>query len=329
MSRPMPSMEADFRKAEGREEAVMYVLPTSGGPAQKIHASAMLLLPSAAMAWAGWRALTGDADLVDWSLAVSLYVATMLGITVGFHRLFAHRAFRAHWLLKVVLLALGSMAAQGPPIYWVANHRRHHRFSDDAGDPHSPIDESVPGKVSWRSFWHAHSGWMFGHKLSNTAALTKDLIRDPMVVAVNRSYYAWVILGLAIPAVLGSLLIGGAGGALEGLAWGGGVRLFISYHLTSCINSVTHSFGYRTYATPDFSRNNAWIGAATLGEAWHNNHHACASSAKFGHSWWELDPGWIFIRLMEAIGAARDVQRPSARVIDRTGRTEKTRGTGT
>jgi stearoyl-CoA desaturase (delta-9 desaturase) len=171
--------------------------------------------------------------------------------------------------------------------------------------------------ASWPGFWHAHIGWTFTPEMTNSAVFARDLLRDGTISWVNRHYYKWVMLGLVLPAGIGALVTASAEGAWEGLLWGGGVRLFISYHLTNAINSVTHLFGYRSFATREASRNNAWLGLITLGEAWHNNHHACPRSAIFGFSWWETDIGGLVILGLERLGLVWRVRKPVARILER------------
>jgi stearoyl-CoA desaturase (delta-9 desaturase) len=248
-------------------------------------------------------------------LALLLYVLTMLGITVGFHRLLSHRAFQCSSAARAVLVTLGCMAAQGPPIYWVANHRRHHQFSDVPGDPHSPHGAGGHTLPTISGLWHAHAGWTFWHELTNSAYYCRDLLRDPVVAWLNRHYGIIVFLGLAVPACIGLVLERSPHGLFDGLLWGGGVRMFASYHLTNSINSITHAFGYRSFATPECSRNNLWLGLPTLGEAWHNNHHAFPSSAIFGYSWWEIDIGGAAIRALEALGIIWNVRKPSPELL--------------
>jgi stearoyl-CoA desaturase (delta-9 desaturase) len=152
-------------------------------------------------------------------------------------------------------------------------------------------------------------GWTFTHSLTNSARYARDLLQDDVVGWVNRRYYQWVLLGILIPTAVGACLEGSAAGAWAGLAWGGGVRLFLSYHMTGSINSVTHLFGYRPFATPDHSRNNLWLGLPTFGESWHNNHHAFPRAAIFGRAWWELDLGGLLIRLLHSVGLVWDVRK--------------------
>jgi stearoyl-CoA desaturase (delta-9 desaturase) len=263
-----------------------------------------LVVPAALTGIALHHAATEGLRVWQVVLTVSLYCLTMLGITVGFHRLLAHRAFVTPSWVRTTLAIAGSMAAQGPPIYWVSNHRRHHRYAERAGDPHSPHCNDTDQLGTWRGFWHAHIGWTFTHEMTNPTIFCRDLLRDPSIRAVNRRYYIWVALGLVVPMLVGAQMDGFWSGAWNGLLWGGGVRLFVSYHMTNSINSITHLFGYRRFPTRDRSKNNLWLALPTMGEAWHNNHHGRPWSPTFSRAWWEVDVGGALIALLERTGLA-------------------------
>jgi stearoyl-CoA desaturase (Delta-9 desaturase) len=308
MSRPYLARRA--------KSSATYILGgNSGGAARIAHAAAILVLPTIAVLIASWQIVNGAVQVWQPILALTLYILTMIGISVGFHRLLAHRAFQASNPVAVILIVSGCMAAQGPPIYWVSNHRRHHQFGDTIGDPHSPHYADEHELKGWAGFLHAHIGWTFTHELSNPVYFCKDLLRDRLTVAVSRHYYAWVLMGLAMPTVAGGLMELSIEGMLNGFLWGAGVRLFMSYHLTNSINSITHMFGYRSFNTLECSRNNLFLGLPTLGEAWHNNHHAFPNSAIFGVSWWEIDVGGIVVSCLERLGAVWNVRRPSVEMI--------------
>lgn len=245
------------------------------------------------------------------SLLIVMHLLTMLGITVGYHRHFAHRAFKCRGSVRVLLGILGGMAAQGPLIHWVSNHRRHHEFSDLAGDPHSPNLGEDLGLL--RRVWHAHLSWMLTGEVTNPARYAKDLLRDPVARIINRLYLLWVALGLALPAMVGGLWAGTWVGAVQGFLWGGVGRIVLVHHSTWAINSITHLFGSRPHATSENSRNNLWLVIPSAGEAWHNNHHAFPSSARFGLEWWQLDLGWLAIRLLESLRLAWDVKKAAPR----------------
>jgi stearoyl-CoA desaturase (delta-9 desaturase) len=259
-------------------------------------------------AWRSWQGLLSGRDLVVFGV---LYLLTGLGVTVGFHRLFTHRSFKTGPVVRAVLGILGSAAIEGPVISWVADHRKHHAFSDVPGDPHSPhVEHGVGLRGALRGLAHAHLGWLFVHdQRGSRERYAPDLLADPVMRFVDRLFPVWAAGGLAAAFALGYAIGGTLDAALTGLLWGGGVRLLLLHHVTYSINSICHVFGRRRFATPDESRNVFWLSLLTLGESWHNNHHAFPTSAQHGMRRWELDPSALVIRGLEACGLAWDVVR--------------------
>jgi stearoyl-CoA desaturase (Delta-9 desaturase) len=258
--------------------------------------------------WLAWGGTLHWQDLVV--LAVS-YVITGTGITVGYHRLFTHRSFKTNRLVRALFAVFGSAAVEGPVIEWVATHRKHHRFSDLPGDPHSPhAEHGVGWQGALRGLLHAHIGWMFrGIDRASEERYAKDLLADPLIRTVDRTFPLWVLLGLLFPFGLGVAITGSIVGGLTGMLWGGAVRILFLHHATFSINSLCHFFGRRRFSTGDQSRNLAWLALPTFGEAWHNNHHAFPTSAHHGLTRWQLDPGGWLIDGLERIGLAWDVVR--------------------
>ncbi|MBL8826001.1 MAG: acyl-CoA desaturase [Planctomycetaceae bacterium] len=244
-----------------------------------------------------------------------MYLVSGLGITVGYHRLFTHRAFEATPALQAVLAISGATAVQGPLLQWVAVHRRHHRYSDHHGDPHSPKTLGSNVGAIMRGFWHAHLGWLFVRNVPDLAGYVKDLRRNPLLMQIDRLFVVWVALGLLIPAALGGWLTGTYAGAIRGFLWGGLVRVLLVSHVTWSINSVCHLWGSRPYPTRDLSRNNVLFGWLGLGEGWHNNHHAYPTSARHGLKWWQFDVSYLLIRACEKLGWAWNVHGPEI-VVD-------------
>ncbi len=265
----------------------------------------------------GWRShLLVWQDLVI--LAV-MYCGVGIGVTVGFHRLHTHRSFRVHPLVRAWFAALGSAAAEGPVIDWVATHRKHHQFSDVEGDPHSPHTGHDHGfKGAFKGLVHAHIGWVFSEmEVADERLYAKDLLADPLMRFVDRTFVLWVLVGLAIPFGLGVLLSGTIAGGLTALLWGGAARIFLLHHSTFSINSLCHFFGKQEYDTSDESRNLAWLAIPTWGEAWHNTHHAFPTSFRHGIGRHQIDLSAGVIRLMEMCGIAHDVVRISPARIER------------
>ncbi len=261
---------------------------------------------------AGYQVLEFGVGAMELALLSFMYTLTGIGISVGYHRYFSHGAFDTTPWLRTGLAILGSMAGHGPVVSWTATHRCHHKHSDVAEDPHSPHLHGRTFGGRMRGLWHAHMGWLLNSDLPNSMIFAKDLLQDPVLSRVNRLYLVWVALGLVIPAVVGGMLTGSLVGAGQGLLWGGAARFFLGFHATSSVNSITHSFGSRAFETRERSTNLAMLAIPTFGEGWHNNHHAFPSSAKFGLRWWQLDLGYLLIRVLESLGLAWNVRRATA-----------------
>lgn len=247
---------------------------------------------------------------LDLGLCMGMYAVTMLGITLGYHRLFTHRSFKCVAAVKAFLGIAGGMSAQGPVIFWCACHRKHHRHSDEEGDPHSPHYSGGGWRGILKGCWHSHVGWMLGHAHEPYFRLVPDLIRDRMVLRLSQLYFWWVVAGIVLPGVLGGLWTQSWAGFFTGVLWGGFVRLFLVHHSTWSINSVCHLFGARNYDTGDESRNNLVCALLTFGEGWHNNHHAFPTSARHGLRWWQLDVVYLLICSLRIFGLVWDVRLP-------------------
>lgn len=275
MARAVPSaaVEPKLEKSTGEKIAVLAIvtIPFLG----TLYAMAML--------WNQW------VDWLDVTLMFVFYVISGLGITVGFHRMLTHKSFETSRPLKALFLIAGCMAVEGDPITWASTHIQHHAHSDDEDDPHSPLE----------GLWHAHMGWLFGHK-NNVAVYGTWLKKDPTVVWVAKTWILWVAVGMIIP-----LLIAG----WSGLIWGGLVRIFLTHHVTWSVNSICHTFGARDYQTRDASRNNFLVGLLAFGEGWHNNHHAFPRSAFHGLRWYQVDFSGYLIRALESVGLVWNVYR--------------------
>ena len=249
-----------------------------------------------------WNRAIGWTDL---GVMAAMYLVTALGITIGYHRLLTHRAFQTFKPVEYTLAAGGSMAVQGPVIDWVADHRKHHAHTDEEGDPHSPHVGQGSGLAG---LWHAHVGWLFeSNGQADRRRYAPDLVEDPGMRRISRNFPWLVGLSLMIPFAAGGLLTASLVGGLTAMLWGGFVRIFFVHHVTWSINSICHFHGARRFATDDESRNVWWLSLASLGEAWHHNHHAFPRSASHGLRWWELDPSGALIRGMRRLGLAWNV----------------------
>jgi len=241
-----------------------------------------------------WNRLTTWADL---AICAGMYFPTALGLTVGFHRMLAHRAFEAHPVVRFILLALGCMAGTGDPVRWSAIHLEHHARSDREGDPHSPLN----------GLWHAHIGWFLPGFNDKPETYARGIADDPMCQFFRRTYWIWILISVSIPFFIGGW---------TGLLWGTFVRFFFTLHVGSSVNSICHTFGRADYETGDRSRNEWVFGVFALGEGWHNNHHAFPRSAFHGLKWWQIDVSGYLIRTLEWLRLARNVHRVTPQLLD-------------
>jgi stearoyl-CoA desaturase (delta-9 desaturase) len=259
-----------------------------------------------------WNRAVGPLELI---LLVSFYVVTCLGVTLGYHRMFTHRAFESSRAFRAIMAVLGSMAVEGSVITWVADHRKHHAFTDQEGDPHSPHLHGEGFINSVKGLWHAHVGWLFESVgTAERERFAPDLVKDRVIRAVDKLFWLWVVLSMAIPFAIGWIIGGGFGTAVTALLWGGFVRIFLLHHVTWSINSVCHFFGRKRFDVEDESRNVFWLAPLSMGEAWHHNHHAFPTSAFHGLRFWErmADPTGLVIALLERLGIVWNVVRVSA-----------------
>jgi stearoyl-CoA desaturase (delta-9 desaturase) len=276
--------------------------------------SVIIVAPLIALAYAVVRWWGHGVDLRDTVLASVFYVVVGHGVTVGFHRLLTHRSFSASRPLKIALGILGSMAFQGGPIGWVADHRRHHARADREGDPHSPHGYGTRVSDRARGLWHAHVGWVLHHTPTSWRRYAGDMLGDRDLVIVNRLFPVWCVASLALPFGVG-WLFGGVAGGLTALLWAGGVRICLLHHVTWSINSICHTIGRRPFDTPDKSTNVRLLALVSFGESWHNGHHAFPRSARHGMLRHQCDSSARLIALFERLGWAKDVRwgRPGVR----------------
>jgi stearoyl-CoA desaturase (Delta-9 desaturase) len=282
------------------------VQPVANQKLDRFLTGTVTVLPFIGLGIAGWQMWNQWLHWYDLVAFLAVYIPTGLGITVGFHRLFTHRSFKTGPITRGVLAALGSAAIEGPVVAWVADHRKHHAFSDEEGDPHSPhVDHG-----GLRGLFHAHIGWLFVHdQRALKTRYAPDLLADPVVSFVNRTFVCWVLAGFAVPFAIGFALGGTLMAGLTSLLWGGLIRMLVLHHVTYSINSLCHVFGRRDFETGDESRNLAWLALPSFGESWHNNHHAFPTSSVHGLKWWQIDTSSMVIRLLERLGLAWDVVR--------------------
>jgi stearoyl-CoA desaturase (delta-9 desaturase) len=272
--------------------------------------------------WSLWGWGVGWSDVVAF---VVMYTVSILGVTVGFHRMLTHAGFDAPAWVRYSWASLGSLAVEGDPITWVADHRRHHAHSDQEGDPHSPHLEADTFWGTVKGLWHAHIGWMLNRtEKSDPTRWAPDLLKQPGIVRISRWFPWFIVLSLAIPALIGFVLTGTLIGAITGFLWGGPVRILVAHHITWSTNSICHYFGTRPFDSGDHSTNNWVLSIVSFGESWHNNHHAFPSSAVHGLRWWQVDITAMVIRTMQALRLVRNVRTPSKGALERK-RTESRR----
>jgi stearoyl-CoA desaturase (Delta-9 desaturase) len=298
--------------AAGSEEVVAGPSGGSGGGRLRVLANlAGTALPLASLI-AAVVVLWGH--LVDIRALVILcagYLFSGLGITVGFHRLFTHRSFQTTPAVRYSFAILGQMAVEGTVVSWVANHRKHHQFSDRSGDPHSPHADYGDGFIqALKGLWHAHTGWLFDRgAAADRSRYAKDLLADRGLRVIGWLFMPIVVLSLLLPGLVGWWWIGGRYGFFAGLVWGGVVRILLLHHVTWSINSICHYWGRRRFLVQDESRNVWWLSWLSFGESWHNNHHAFPSAAFHGLRRGEIDPGGWVIQALEHAGLAWRVVR--------------------
>jgi stearoyl-CoA desaturase (delta-9 desaturase) len=287
---------------------------------QRWIARITILFPAIATAAAVVLSVTGFArpSALELGMTAALSLVTQLGITVGFHRFFTHRSFQTAPVIRLLLGIAGSMAAQGPLLFWVSEHREHHQKSDAAGDPHSPYLDAKSTFNKLRGFWHAHVGWMLDHWSGAWQTNARDIFSERLSLRISRFYVLWVASGILLPGLATGLWYRSMAHAALGALWGGLVRIFVVHHATWSVNSIGHMVGRRAFATQDQSRNNGFVALISCGEGWHNNHHAFPSSARHGLERWQWDLSYAVIWLLARAGLAHNLKLPSASLVERS-----------
>ena len=304
LDRPTSSITLDEPAIPG-----VYPLPDKIARLQKRLVLIVTIIPFLGFIAAAWTLWGTGLSATDAGIMLFFYLGTGFGVTIGFHRLFTHQSFQTKPWVRNLLAIAGSMAIQGPVIRWVADHRRHHAFSDQPGDPHSPHLEDGPGvKGVLKGLWHAHIGWFFDEEQTSAKRWAPDMVREPAMRRIDKLFPLWALISFTAPAVVGLAITGTMRGALTAFLWGSLARIFMLHHVTWSINSICHFYGNRPYQTTDFSTNNWMLSLISFGESWHNNHHAFPSSAVHGLRPYQLDTTGGMIRLMKWAGLAWDVK---------------------
>jgi stearoyl-CoA desaturase (delta-9 desaturase) len=279
---------------------------------------AFVILPFVALVVAVPVAWGWGLSWLDVAIGVVMYVIGAAGIGTGFHRYLTHGSFKANRGLRIALTLAGSTAIEGAPTQWVADHRRHHAFSDQEGDPHSPwrYGESVWGLT--KGLFFAHVGWLFFREVSNRERFAPDLMADPDIRTIDRFFVPIVVASVALPGVIGGLVSWSWQGALSGLFWAGLIRIGLLHHVTWSINSICHVYGERPFATRDGDKaSNFWpLALLSFGESWHNLHHADPTCARHGVDRGQIDINARLIWVFEKLGWASNVRWPKSDRID-------------
>jgi stearoyl-CoA desaturase (Delta-9 desaturase) len=256
------------------------------------------------VAWGGW------VGWLDIALLVLFWAITALGITVGYHRYFTHGSFKAPRAVKITLALMGSLAIEGSINQWVADHRKHHKYSDDFGDPHSPWRFGTSRRAVAKGLLWAHMGWLFAEDQTTVKDYAPDIAADEDLQRINRAFPLVVTASLLLPAIIGGLITWSWIGAVTAFFWAGLVRIAFVHHVTWSINSICHVFGTRPFKTRDNSSNVAWLAIPSFGESWHNLHHADPTSARHGVLKGQVDLSAELIRGLERMNLAYDVRWP-------------------
>jgi stearoyl-CoA desaturase (Delta-9 desaturase) len=279
------------------------------GPLSLLLTATLVVVPLLALGGGiGWLALGNRISWLDVGLGVGLYLISGHGVTVGYHRLFTHRSFRAPTWLRVVLAVAGSFALEGGVVSWVANHRTHHRFSDRTGDPHSPYRYGTSGWALMRGMVWSHVAWLFRAPPADIERYARDVRADRPLALVDRLFPLLAIASLTLPFGIAWIATGSLSAAGWALLWAGAVRITLLHHTTWSVNSLCHVFGQRPNATRDHSANVAVLAVLSMGESWHNNHHAYPTSARHGLGPRQIDSSARLIWLFEKAGWARQTR---------------------
>jgi stearoyl-CoA desaturase (delta-9 desaturase) len=264
----------------------------------------LALLAAVPLAW-GWALSWHDVVI-----GAVFYWISGLGVTVGYHRYFTHGSFKAKPALRVALAIAGSLAMEGPVITWVSDHRRHHKYSDREGDPHSPWRYGDDARALAKGLLYAHMLWLFDPNQTSQEKFSPDLLADSKIRKVDDAFWALVLATLLLPALIGGLWGMSWHGAFTAFFWASLVRIALLHHVTWSINSICHTFGDKEFEARDRSRNVSWLAIASFGESWHNLHHADPTCARHGALKGQIDQSARVIWAFEKLGWAYDVRWP-------------------
>lgn len=306
---PAPGTDYEKTLIERWRSAVHFGGPAASAQSREYVSYGVIKL-SGALAALFWIALQ-PTGVVEWSGFALFYCLNIFSITLGYHRYFTHKAFETSLPMRYALGILAQCGVFGSLRHWCADHRRHHVHSDKPGDTHSPhVDSRGRPHGGATGIKHAHMAWAYGGTATNLDLYAKGLIGDPVIDFCHKTRWFWFAFSVAIVPALWGYGWGGADAVLGTVLIAGFLRLTLATHAIFAINSFGHCYGYQNYDTGDQSRNNLFLGYVTLGEGWHNNHHAHPRAAINGVRPHEIDPsGWVILA-MEKLGLVWNVQRP-------------------
>lgn len=291
--------------ADRRREHLIYAAIKQGG--------ALAALVWIALRPTGW---------VEWSGFALFYVLNVLGMSIGYHRYFTHKAFETSLPMRYALGILAQCGVYGSLKRWCADHRRHHTLSDQPGDIHSPwVDGRGQPLKGSAGIKYAHLGWAYDDAMTNMDLYGKGIVGDPVIEFCHRTRYVWFAASVVVVPALWGLALGGPDKVLGTVLVAGFLRVALALHAIAAVNSFGHVYGYQNYTGMDEARNNPWLGYITLGEGWHNNHHANPRAATTRVRWWELDMSAWVIRTMEVLGLVWNVQRMNGKPTGPVART--------
>ena len=315
----MPAFPEQVAPVPPEDPPALALIPAPVGRVwpQRLLTGFVLVGPLVALALVAAQVLgVGSFSIRNVVMAVVAYAVVGHGVTVGFHRLFTHKSFEAKRPLKIVLAVLGSMSVQGSVIGWVAEHRRHHMFTEQPGDPHSPVRPASQRFGRLRGLCHAHAGWFFDHEGTAREKYAPDLLADRDIVVVDRMFIPLTVATFLVPFLLGYAIGGTFSAAFGALLWAGVLRMLLLHHVTWSTNSICHMFGRRPFRTKDASTNFAPLAVLSMGECFHNAHHAFPSMARHGCDPHQLDSSALLIRLFERLGWVTKVRWPDRARLD-------------
>lgn len=301
--------------ASAPPNAAIVKLDRASARVKWITAFATMAVPALGTVAAAWFVWKGRYTAVDVWLFVIMYAVQTAGVSMGFHRYLAHKSFKTSRFFEGVLMIAGSMAGEGPIMYWVTTHRRHHRFSDQEGDPHSPNLKGSSLGAKLRGLWYAHMPWMLSDETSSWNFWAPDVLRDRRLIFYHRTYQLWVVLGLALPAAAGFAIVQTPMAALTGFLFGGLARMFLANQAAWCVGSISHMIGSRPFDNGDHSANNWPVAVFTFGEGLQNNHHAFPGSYRHAVRAWEPDlSGWV-LTVLGRMKVVWELRQPDAKTI--------------